>query len=127
MQLEQPGQRAVGEVGEDRDRPDQIERGRLEGQWRHVVGAHQVQRRADRVAQELDAGRVDVHPPELSPLRLGQEMLERAPGAAPEIQGALAIEPPVRAEQLDERGLALRAELLPQLGEALDPAGFQVR
>ena len=84
-----------------------------------------MKRRADGLRQQVDAGGIDVDAPELAAVRLGQEVLQRAPGAAPEVKHTLARKRPVVAEQVDDRLLGLGPELLPQLSEAFDPAGFR--
>jgi hypothetical protein len=46
MELEQPRERVVGEVGEDRNRPDEVERAVLESQRRILLALPGVERRA---------------------------------------------------------------------------------
>ena len=85
VQLEQPARRVVREVGEDRDRIDEIEAPMLQCQRRDRDRLPGVKRRTQVALQPLDARPVDVAAPELRGLGL------------PRRSGAASARPPNRS------------------------------
>ncbi len=102
MKFQQPGCPQVGDVREDRNRPDQIEGIALEWQRRGFLVLKHVERRAQVLFEPADARPVDVAAVELSDSRLRYEVPERAPGATAEIENPLPGERPVLRQTFDD-------------------------
>jgi hypothetical protein len=127
-QLEQPGRRVVREMGEHRDRVDEVEAAVLQRQRRDGDRLPGVERRAEVLLHPLDARPVDVAAPELGGPGLVGEVAQRAPRARAEVEHPLARERPVIRKEPDDLALGLRAQLQVRgVGiapvQAVDPRG----
>ena len=105
MQISKPRQRRVGEVREDRDRPDEIKRSGLQTKRGLGLTVHSSERRAEILLEPVDAPSIDVGTPHLRGLGFRKEMPQRPTGSAAEVQDPLTVKGPVVREQIDESGL----------------------
>ena len=102
MDLEQPVGPSVGDVGEDRHRPDEVEGAIVDRERRDDVVSETVKRRTEGRAQPLDALWVDVATPQVRRLRLDEEVAQRPTGSAAEVEHPLALEGPVARQALED-------------------------
>ncbi len=123
MELQQPWNRVVGEVGEDRDGPREIEGIVRELERRGVPALGGVHGRAERRLQRVDADAVDVDTPELARVRFGKELLECPARSAPEVEHPLVLEAPIVRQQAHDGVLRLGTHLHPVVSEGLQPLG----
>ena len=94
VQLEQPRRPRARQVREHRQRPDQVERAVGERERRALAGDMTVDRRVERLLDPGDRRRVDVATVHLGAGRVADEVPQHAPGAAAEVEHALAGEVP---------------------------------
>ena len=113
VKLRQPARPVVGEVGEDRHRPDEVEGRRRLVERRRLAVGERVQRRAELGVDPVDRARVDVAAPQLADLGLGQEVAHDLARAAAEVQHALAARtrsPRRPSQQLQDRRARVAAD-----------------
>jgi len=118
VQLDEPGRPVIRDVGEDRDRPDQVERRCCERKRGLFLVSEDLEGRAQVGTEPGDARTVDVAAEERSDLRLLEEVAERSPGPAAEVEHALSVERPARRQQGEDLRADASTDLLVQTKSA---------
>ena len=133
MELQQPGRPGVHQVGEHRERPDDVEVAVRERQGRFGLVSQRVERRAEVALKPIDALGVDVAAPDLGRVGLVEEVAQRPSRAAAEVEQAASLELVAGRQHAQDLLATLGANLLVEgvrilrLSQAANPVGQRKR